>query len=199
MANACAQCQSPLPAQTNVCARCGFVNPFVKQKTPVVVIVLVVLGVLVVVGGVLGVLAVYGVRKYIANAKTAEARATLGSIAQDAVQAYEGSTPRRLCPSASAAVPANPSMIRGHYYRAPPTEWKTDSARDAGFACLKFEMTSPQYFQYDYKATATGFVATAHGDLNGDGKLSTFELTGQIVGDKLIVAPAAIHELDADE
>jgi type IV pilus assembly protein PilA len=39
--------------------------------------------------GVLAVLAIYGVRKYIANAKTAEARNALGQIGKDAATKYE--------------------------------------------------------------------------------------------------------------
>src|SRR5580700_3746584 len=39
--------------------------------------------------GILSVLAIYGVRKYIANAKTAEARNSLGQIAKDAAAAVE--------------------------------------------------------------------------------------------------------------
>src|SRR6185295_4557158 len=39
--------------------------------------------------GILAVLAVYGVRKYITNAKTAEARNSLGQISKDAATAYE--------------------------------------------------------------------------------------------------------------
>src|SRR5580693_1608578 len=76
--------------------------------------------------GVLAVLAVYGVRKYIANSKTAEARNSLGQISKDAATAFEkesGSTAvlgqgtssatlRALCISASAAVPSGPSSIK---------------------------------------------------------------------------------------
>src|SRR5258708_27998744 len=46
--------------------------------------------------GILAVLAIYGVRKYVANAKTAEARNSLGQIAKDAASAAErekGTTP----------------------------------------------------------------------------------------------------------
>src|ERR1051325_921128 len=71
--------------------------------------------------GVLAALAVYGVRKYIANAKTTEARNSLGRIAKDASSAFEregmagivlglGSTAgvsNLLCTSASAKVPAS--------------------------------------------------------------------------------------------
>src|SRR5258707_9256293 len=38
--------------------------------------------------GVLAALAIYGVRKYIANAKTAEARNSLGQMSKDASAAY---------------------------------------------------------------------------------------------------------------
>src|ERR1700734_3697464 len=39
--------------------------------------------------GILAVLAIYGVRKYLANAKTAEARNSLGQLAKDQAAAYE--------------------------------------------------------------------------------------------------------------
>src|SRR6476619_8565952 len=70
--------------------------------------------------GVLAVLAIYGVRKYIANAKTTEARNSLGQIAKDASTAFEkesmsGATmatgaqtavTRALCGSSTVNVPA---------------------------------------------------------------------------------------------
>lgn len=166
----------------------------------------VVLLVLVAIVGVLAVLGVYGTRKYIANAKTAEARNTLGMIGRSAVAAYEdeGVTPNdakiehRLCPSATAPVPASKAMVSGKKYQSSPSEWTTDAGKNAGFSCLKFEMNMPQYFQYEYEATATSFVARAHGDLNGNGVYSTFELRGQVVGDKLVVAPSIV-EIDPEE
>ena len=73
--------------------------------------------------GVLAALAIYGVRKYIANAKTAEARNSLGQIGKDASSAYarEGmagsvlalgsvaDVSNKLCDQASAKVPAAPA------------------------------------------------------------------------------------------
>src|SRR5271154_6473276 len=70
--------------------------------------------------GILAVLAIYGVRKYLANAKTAEARNSLGQIGKDAAGAYEkesmagtilaqGGTAafsRSLCASEANPVPA---------------------------------------------------------------------------------------------
>src|SRR5437016_10393912 len=56
--------------------------------------------------GVLAVLAVYGVRKYIANAKTAEAKNSLGQMGKDSQTAYEGETmaPQVLLVNTSTAV-----------------------------------------------------------------------------------------------
>src|SRR6188472_1780518 len=80
--------------------------------------------------GVLAVLAVYGVRKYLANAKTAEARNSLGQIGKDAVTAYEkegmngsvltqGSSTdilRSMCKSATKTVPDDKASIAGKKY-----------------------------------------------------------------------------------
>src|SRR6476646_10613581 len=77
--------------------------------------------------GVLAVLAVYGVRKYIANAKTAEAKNSLGQMGKDAVSAFEGEKMsaailatngstgvlRDVCLSASAKVPAAKASVAG--------------------------------------------------------------------------------------
>ncbi|MEB2313457.1 MAG: type II secretion system protein [Sorangiineae bacterium] len=153
--------------------------------------------------GVLAALAIYGVRKYIANAKTAEARNSIGQMAKDASAAYarEGMAPsvltlggtagvnNKLCAAASATVPASKGKIAGQKYQSSPAEWNVDGTSDhKGFACVKFSMTDPQYFMYGYSTAggATGgaendtFTATANGDLNGDGVLSTFSLTGKI-------------------
>ena len=151
--------------------------------------------------GIMAVLAIYGVRKYISNAKSAEARNALGQIAMAAVAAYEtelADGPRHLCASASEPVPAERSSIRGHYYQSSRADWERDAKREAGFACLKFELIAPQYFQYEYEATATGFTARAHGDLNGDGRVSTFVVSGQVVNGHVVTSPS-IAETDPNE
>jgi type IV pilus assembly protein PilA len=169
--------------------------------------------------GILAVLGVYGVRKYIANAKSAEARASLGSIARDEAAAYErdsmassvlaattsASLSRRMCPSATATVPASASSVQGRKYQSTPADWNTDAAANAGFACLKFSIDQPQYYVYSYSVTGSGsavgnsFVAAAQGDLNGDGVLSLFQVTGAIAaGYVLNIAPSML-EVRPDE
>jgi type IV pilus assembly protein PilA len=150
--------------------------------------------------GILAVLAIYGVRKYLANAKTAEARNSLGQVAKDAAAEFEKESmtssvlgtgtsaafSRQLCKSASQAVPNAATSIQGKKYQSSAAEWNIDAAGNSGFACLKFSMDQPQYYQYSYlggqQAGSVGdsFTATANGDLNGDTVLSTFSITGSV-------------------
>jgi type IV pilus assembly protein PilA len=128
--------------------------------------------------GVLAVLATYGVRKYLANAKSAEATTALGQIANDAAMTF--AFHMGICGSASVPVPSSIAAVAGRKYQSSPSDWNVDSAGSAGFYCLQFTMDAPQYYQYSYVATATGFTATANGDLNGDGIESTFQLSGAV-------------------
>lgn len=151
---------------------------------------------LVAVVGVLAVLAMAGVRKYIANAKTMEARNSVRMMGIDA-QSVWGER-QALCPSASAPVPHDIGMVRGRKYMSAASDWSADKSRDGGFACLGFSMSTPQHYQYAYESDGTGLKALAHGDLNGDGIASTFELRGQKTGEVLTIAPQ-ILETNPDE
>lgn len=164
--------------------------------------------------GVLAALAIYGVRKYISNAKTAEARMTLGRIAKDASSAFNresqsaavlaqgttGAISNALCLSAASPVPAAATSIKGMKYQSSVAEWQNASdSPTKGWICLKFSMQDPQYFQYTYtSADTSNFSAIANGDLNGDGTLSTFQILGKVQGGVLNVAPT-ISEDKADE
>jgi type IV pilus assembly protein PilA len=159
----------------------------------------------VVIVGVLAGLAIYGVRRYMFSARTAEARNALGRMAKDASGAYArevmagdqlaaGATAKahnRLCVSASTPVPASAASIKGQKYQSAPAEWDADAATNGkGFACLHFSMVDPQFFQYDYQtstndwtaagAEGTTFDAIGRGDLNGDGVLSDFKMSGKL-------------------
>ena len=156
-----------------------------------IVIVLVALGAAVFIVGTMAVFAIYGVRKYIANAKVAEARYSVAQLAKDATLAFERDG--KLCASASAPVPATvPGAAK---YQSSAADWQRDKAANAGFSCLRFEMVSPQYYQYTYTSTPTSFTATAHGDIDGDGHASTFEIEGHVSGGTVLVSPT-IKEID---
>ncbi|HSO32774.1 MAG TPA: hypothetical protein VLT33_09660, partial [Labilithrix sp.] len=94
------------------------------------------------------VLVVLGCRRYVAVARTAEVRRELSQIASDAAAAHERD--HRMCPSASALVPPDDAWISGRKYQSQRSDWTVDAPSNAGFACLGYEMTSIQYFQYGY-------------------------------------------------
>jgi type IV pilus assembly protein PilA len=117
--------------------------------------------------GVLAALAIYGVRRYLASAKTSEAKNTIGAIARGAAGAYERETSaaelvaegalstnanHALCLAAAevppGAVPAGtkfqPSTADGDV-----NGFETGDAL-TGWKCLKFGLTQPIYYQYHY-------------------------------------------------
>jgi type IV pilus assembly protein PilA len=165
--------------------------------------------------GVLAVLAVYGVRKYLANAKTAEARNSLGQLAKDAASAVEREkgtqailTPgavsqlmRSFCDTA-ALVPATMSTISGQKYQSQKADWSSGGPTQ-GWACLKFSIDEPQYYAYTYIAVSTnaqsgGFTAQAFGDLNGDSNFSTFTVAGSAYSGSVAISPN-IQETQPEE
>jgi type IV pilus assembly protein PilA len=172
--------------------------------------------------GILAVLAIYGVRKYLANAKTAEARNSLGEVGKDAATAYEkesmpgavlgvgtgAGVSRSLCTSASASVPSAIASVKGQKYQsdsATGADWSKDMPTDhKGFYCLKFVMDQPQYYMYNYTAVSTGaagdnFTATANGDLNGDNTTSTFTLLGTVNASMALNVAPNITEVNPEE
>jgi type IV pilus assembly protein PilA len=172
--------------------------------------------------GILASLAIYGVRKYIANAKTAEARNSLGQIGKDSQTAFEKETlsgsvmaaatstsiSRSLCNTASQTVPNNIGLVKGAKYQSDQgsaADWNKDATvPGVGFACLKFSMSAPQYYEYNYESAAVGtiptsFTALANGDLNGDGHLSTFILAGSVGADTNLYVAPTIAETDPEE
>jgi type IV pilus assembly protein PilA len=98
-----------------------------------------------------------------------------------------------LCTTAGASIPASKDSIAGQKYQSTPSEWTVDiTTPGAGFACLRFSISDPQYYMYNYTGTVgpTGtFAAIGMGDLNGDGITSTFSLSGAVTAGVVYVAP----------
>ena len=144
--------------------------------------------------GVLAALAIYGVRKYLTNAKSAEARTSIGRMAKDAQTAYERESmvtdvmdlkssveiAHEICPQ-GVPVPDDITKVSNKKYQSDPGEWN-----GIGWSCLKFSMSDPQYFMYEYAVLQSGggegaeFEARAHGDLDGDTNQSTFSIGGKV-------------------
>jgi len=160
--------------------------------------------------GVLAALAIYGVRRYLATAKTSEAKNTIGAVSSGAQASYERETvasqlvaegsasaaaSHALCLSAAATVPAGVASVKATKYQPNSAVGQDFNVGDSltGWPCLKFTMSSPIYYAYGYKqgtdlapgnlaaGGANGFEASAEGDLDGDGTtFSWFARTGQI-------------------
>ena len=166
--------------------------------------------------GILAALAIFGVKKYVTNAKTTEARSTLGMIAKDAVGAWSRDLMAgTMLPPGTSALGANNLCKTSTKVpsAAPPPGAKYQSNTAAGqdynegdyltgWPCLHFTMDGPQYYQYEYVATSTTlgpFSVFARGDLNGDVQnISTFERRGEIRDGQVALSPTLI-ETNPDE
>jgi type IV pilus assembly protein PilA len=147
--------------------------------------------------GVLAALAIYGVNKYLASAKTSEAKNTVGAIARAGVAAYERETYNNqllgdqgtsqtamhtLCANAAKVPTTIPPGTKYQPAAADGLDFNTGDNL-TGWKCLGFSMTQPIYYQYNYVtgtgscgsgATANGFEVCAQGDLNNNTIYSTF-------------------------
>lgn len=166
---------------------------------------LVELMIVVVIIGVLASLAIYGVQRYVANSKSAEARTMLGRMSKDmgivfngeqmlgtvmAAQSSRGSQ-GYLCTTPAATVPAAATDIQGNKYQPDAAEWKTGSSTThEGWACLGFGITTPIYYMYGFTSstaastaapTGATVVFNAQGDLDGDSTLSLLSVNTQVV------------------
>lgn len=148
-----------------------------QGSSKAVVIIVVVVGALfgvVFVVGVLAALAISGMRKYLMNAKEAEGRATVTAIAHDVVRCAETESADSLDPSnpssasglpiTSAPVPASLDAVANKKYMSAPSEWTSP-----GWDCIKFQMSTPQYFQYQWvRSSPTEGTVRALCDLDGN-------------------------------
>lgn len=135
--------------------------------------------------GVLAGLAIYGVSRYLAHSKTAEATRALGAIETGSKAQFgtpfdtsgvgKGPYVHQFCASAAARVPS--TIPAGTKVKVPVASWNA-----ATWTCLKFSIHEPQRYSYNYTASGVGtaavYTATAEGDLNGNGTASMFTLKG---------------------
>jgi type IV pilus assembly protein PilA len=159
--------------------------------------------------GVLAVLAMYGVTQYMASTKTAEAKQALGAISRNASEAHgrviaasqilkpgeqSAISSNGLCASSIAVPLAGPAPKSKYAPNNIPGKDFSSGDETTGWKCLRYEMTDPIAYQYQYLSGtgyvgpgvggpdpgAAGYEAVARGDLDGDTVLSTFTITAQI-------------------
>jgi type IV pilus assembly protein PilA len=154
--------------------------------------------------GVMAALGIYGFRRYLSAAKSAEAKNTVGAIARHALSAYERETlvagvpKHQACASAPPVPAAIPKGLKYMPSSSPGRDFESGSATE-GWRCLKFSMSTPFYYQYHYRYGAPwvapsnappgdGFEAAAKGDLDGNGVTSTFSRTATVSGGSVMLS-----------
>lgn len=158
--------------------------------------------------GVLAALAMFGVRRYLAAAKVAEAQQTLGAIARGLASLSERVAKSQLLAPGTLSDPKDSfwcsECAGGKICLAPqsiPQGKKYQPANTAGqdfdaccWRCIRFAVSDPMYFQYRYAVGtsylgpasggpdpgASGVEISARGDLDGDATPSTITLTGKL-------------------
>jgi type IV pilus assembly protein PilA len=145
--------------------------------------------------GMAAALGIYGIRKYLAEAKAVEARNTVGRIAKDIVvsETSKNARPGKLV--SLPAVPAQFERVQGKKYQSTSADW-------AKWSRTKFTLDSPQHYQYRVQAAQNGKSAEviAEGDLDGNGKRSRFSLTIRLdPKTHAFIADPAIKEQDPGE
>lgn len=156
---------------------------------------------------VLAALAVFGVRRYLATSKTAEAKMSVGAIATHVSIQYERDRePSELLCSTATPVPLGMNQVQGRKYQpstAPGDDFMSGSPI-AGWQCLGFSITTPIHFQYHYQvgggylsqgltgapvlAGPKSFEAAARGDLDGDGATSLFTRSGKVLNEQMVLS-----------
>ncbi len=160
----------------------------------------------------LAALAMYGLARYVRHSKTAEAVGSTTGIAQAAAVYYDesdslqpaGTKPdaakamRHFPPSSRASVPADLTDVRGKRYQSAVADWSVSPWLD-----MRFSISTPQYYAYSFESRGSGpsaqGTAEAHGDLDGNGRTSTFR--AHVSADSTLTAKVdpAIERIDPEE
>ncbi|MEZ4298290.1 MAG: prepilin-type N-terminal cleavage/methylation domain-containing protein [Polyangiaceae bacterium] len=165
--------------------------------------------------GVLAALAIYGVRRYLASAKTSEAKNTIGDIARGAKQSYEresanaelvsaaaggnsAGASHALCNTATSVPGTAPAGVK---YQ-PGTGGVDFDSGDliSGWKCLRFSMTQAVYYKYSYTKGSSP-LTSAKGGSPTVSATESFEAgaEGDLDGDTSTSAFAMVGEEDASK
>lgn len=160
---------------------------------------------------VVGAVAMYFVARYVRHAKTAEAVGSLAALSEASVRYFEtsdlnqpaGSRPdsaramRHFPPTSHTSVPADLDLVKGKRYQSTLADWGASPWSE-----LHFSIPQPQFYAYSYESDGRGgeasATATAHGDLDGNGVASTYEVSVK-VDDTLTAKVSPLVKTNAEE
>lgn len=155
--------------------------------------------------GILAAVAIPALMKYIAKAKTSEARTQVEKMYSGAriyfmdPHAKPGSIQnlQPQFPDGTPPTPAASCCAAGGKCAPSQADWQTPS-----WMALQFHMSDPHFYQYQFLskgiATTAEFTARAYGDLDCDGQYSTFSMFGR-VQDGSVAGSAAISRTNETE
>jgi len=151
--------------------------------------------------GILAAVAIPAFIKYIRKSKTVEATEALNKIKVGAREYFvvdhwssAGTLLDKQFPNGVATVPAAPCCQKCTNASA---DWDGN-----GWNALKFGLTEPHYYQFNFTASgftnAAQYTAQAYGDLDCDGSNSTFEIRGSVdtEGSVVTVGPIITAEIE---
>lgn len=153
-------------------------------------------------------LGMYAAARWVRHSRAAEAVGSVQALGMAAAAYYDTSdrdqpagtkveqarAMRHFPPRSRASVPPDLEDVKGKRYQSTFADWSTSPWIE-----LRFTMGQAQYYAYSFEASGQGkeakATAIAHGDLNGDGNLSTFSLTvAPDDGFKAVVSPKVERE-----
>lgn len=154
--------------------------------------------------GILAAVAIPSMMKYIRRSKTAEATMNIRKLFDSSVTYYEGEHANRIggilpkqFPVTIALTPVDTACDGTSAQKIAPT---ANMWNNASWQALNFGVEDPFLFQYAYTSTGVGttsaFTAGAHGDLNCDTNLSTFERVGSVDAENNINGGAGLFKLN---
>jgi len=173
--------------------------------------------------GVLAALATFGVRRYLAAGKSAEAKNLVGTMARSGAAAYErlrgsadavslggdaAGSEHRLCDS-STWVPAAMTSVTSRKYQPVTSEAQDFQTGDeaTGWKCLRFSTGQPLSYQLNYthnggdwsnQLNGEYFVARAQGDTDGNGVYARFLRGGRVSSNLVTMQTEVWLENDTD-
>jgi type IV pilus assembly protein PilA len=153
--------------------------------------------------GILAAVAIPAFMKYIRKSKTTEAVQGIKKIYDGARSYYmdesnkRGSTTaiaKQFPDSVTALTPSSKCCSRtGGKCNPVPDNWDSKE-----WNALKFAMEDPFYFQYTYVGsgsdTGSKFTARAHGDMDCDSTLSTYEMVGKVDSARNVTGSAGMYK-----
>lgn len=132
------------------------------------------------------------------GSRLVEATDGLDAIGAHAVASAHGKPPHDAFPATVALTPA--AVPRGKPAADEPGTWEQPTWIALGFQPVPYGTTHSFSFSFTSKSTddSADFLAEAHGDLDGDGVTSTFEIRGTATSGDAKVEPGMYVESELE-